>query len=147
MCPYHVCMHIMQSLQSCLTHCDPMDCSSPGSSVHGILQARILEWVAMPFSRGSSQPRGLTHLSWILCIAGRFSPAEPYHEDISSSALERPMGQKLSSIPNSQGRAEASCQQLYAWTTYRSINSSALSFLHSPTLTSIHDHWKNHSLD
>ena len=40
----------------CLTLCDPMDCSPPGSSVHGILQARILEWVALLFSRGSSQP-------------------------------------------------------------------------------------------
>ena len=39
------------------TLCDPMDCSPPGSSVHGILQARIVEWVAIPFSRGSSQPR------------------------------------------------------------------------------------------
>ena len=44
-------------LQSCPTLCDPMDYSPPGSSVHGILQARILEWVAMPSSRGSSQPR------------------------------------------------------------------------------------------
>ena len=43
--------------QSCLTPCDPMDWSPPGSSVHGILQARILEWVATSFSRGSSQPR------------------------------------------------------------------------------------------
>ena len=43
--------------QSCLTLCDPMDCSPPGSSVHGFLQARILEWVAISFSRGSSQPR------------------------------------------------------------------------------------------
>ena len=40
-----------------VTLCDPMDCSPPGSSAHGILQARILEWVAIPFSRGSSQPR------------------------------------------------------------------------------------------
>ena len=40
--------------QSCLTLCNPMDCSPPGSSVHGILQARILEWVALPFSRESS---------------------------------------------------------------------------------------------
>jgi len=40
--------------QSCLTLCNPMDCSLPGSSVHGILQARILEWVAIPFSRGFS---------------------------------------------------------------------------------------------
>ena len=44
-------------LQSFLTLCDPMDCSPPGSSVHGILQPRILEWVAMPSSRASSQPR------------------------------------------------------------------------------------------
>ena len=44
----------VQLLQSCLTLCDPMGCSPPGSSVHGILQARILEWVAMPFSMGSS---------------------------------------------------------------------------------------------
>ena len=43
--------------QSCLTLCDPMDCSPPGSSVHGTLQARLLEWVAMPSSRGSSWPR------------------------------------------------------------------------------------------
>ena len=43
--------------QSCLTLCDSMDCSPPDSSVHGILQARILKWVAIPFSQGSSQPR------------------------------------------------------------------------------------------
>ena len=43
--------------QLCLMFCNPMDCSPPGFSVHGILQARILEWVAIPFSRGSSQPR------------------------------------------------------------------------------------------
>ena len=42
--------------QSCLTICNPMDCIPPGSSVHGILQARILEWVAIPFSKESSQP-------------------------------------------------------------------------------------------
>ena len=44
-------------LQSYLTLCNPVDCSPQGSSVHGILQARILEWVAMPASRGSSRPR------------------------------------------------------------------------------------------
>ena len=55
--------------QSCLTLCNPMDCSPPGFSVHGILQARILERVAMPFSEGSSQPRNQTQVS---CIAGRF---------------------------------------------------------------------------
>ena len=52
---HHPCMHAASMmLQSRLTLCDPMDCSPPGSSVHRILQARILEWVAMPSSRGSS---------------------------------------------------------------------------------------------
>ena len=46
--------------QLCPTLCNPMDCSPRGSSVHGILQARILEWVAVPFSRGSSRPRDQT---------------------------------------------------------------------------------------
>ena len=55
--------------QSCPTLCDPIDCSPQGSSVHGILQARILEWVAVPFSKGSSQPRDWIHVSH---TAGRF---------------------------------------------------------------------------
>ena len=54
--------------QSCLTLCDPMDCGPPGSSVDGILQARILEWVATSFSRGTSRPRHGTRVS---CITGR----------------------------------------------------------------------------
>ena len=57
------------SLSCVRLFCDPMDCSLPGSSVHGILQARILEWVAIPFSRGSSRPKDQTQVS---CIAGRF---------------------------------------------------------------------------
>ena len=59
-----------QSLQSCLTLWNPINCSPPGSSVHGILQARILEWVVMPSSRGPSPPRGQTHVSRVSCIAG-----------------------------------------------------------------------------
>ena len=54
---------------ACLTLCDPMDSYPSGSSVHGIFQARILEWVAMPSSMGSSQPRDGTQ---VYCIAGRF---------------------------------------------------------------------------
>ena len=53
-----ICVHA-KSLQLCLTLCDPVDCSLSDSSVCGILQARILEWVAVSFSRGSSQPRSL----------------------------------------------------------------------------------------
>ena len=48
--------------------CDPMDCSPPGSSVHGLLQTRLLEWVAISFSRGSPQSRGQTHISCVSCI-------------------------------------------------------------------------------
>ena len=59
----------MKVAQSCPTLCNLMDCSPPGSSVHGILQARILEWVAFPFSRGSSHPRDQTQVS---CIADGF---------------------------------------------------------------------------
>ena len=55
-------------LQLCPTLCDSMNCSPPGSFVHGILQVRILEWVAMPFSRGSSQPRDRTLVSQVSCI-------------------------------------------------------------------------------
>ena len=65
-----------KSLQSCLTLCDPMDCIPPSSSVHGILQARILEWVAMLSSRGSSQPRHWNCLSYVSCI-GRQILAPP----------------------------------------------------------------------
>ena len=57
------CLLCTKSLQSCLTLCDPMDCSPPGSSVHGILQVKILEWVAMPSFRGSSWPRDWTCVS------------------------------------------------------------------------------------
>ena len=66
----HACV-CAKSLQLCLTLCDPMDYSPPGSSVHGVLQARILEWVAMPSSRASSRPRDQTHVSYISCIGRR----------------------------------------------------------------------------
>ena len=60
-----------KSLQSCPTLCDSMDCSPPGSSLHGILQTRILEWVAMPSSTGSSWPRDQTHVTYVSCIGRR----------------------------------------------------------------------------
>ena len=82
---------VSEVAQSCPTLCDPMDCSLQGSSVHGIFQARVLEWIAISFSRESSQPRDWTQVS---CIAGR-----------------------------------------------------RFNLLHSPTLTSIHDSWKNHGFD
>ena len=65
-CDFHGCA---QLLQSCLTPYDSVDCSLPGSSVHGILQAKILAWGTISFSKESSRPRNWTHIS---CIAGRF---------------------------------------------------------------------------
>ena len=59
---------VSEVTQLCPTLCDHMDCSLPGSSLHGILQARVLEWVAISFSRGSSRPRDWT---WVFCIPGR----------------------------------------------------------------------------
>ena len=61
---------IVAVVQSCLTLCDPMDCSPPGSSVHGILQVRILEGVAMPCARVSSWPRDRTHI-YVSCTGRR----------------------------------------------------------------------------
>ena len=77
--------------QLCPTLCDPMDCGPPGSSVHGILQPRILQWVAMPFSRGSSQPKDRTQVSH---TAGGFFTTEP---------SGNPMNTGVDSYPFSRG--------------------------------------------
>ena len=67
--PFSLCtvVYACSVTQLCPTLCDPMDCCPPGSSVHGILQARILEWVAIPSSRGSSWLRDWTNISCISC--------------------------------------------------------------------------------
>ena len=96
--------------QSCQTLCNSTNCSLPGSSVHGILQARILEWVAIPFSRGSSRPRDQTQVS---CISRQIlyhvnsSPKSHQfqfsHSVISNSASPRTAALQASlSITNSQ---------------------------------------------
>ena len=85
-------------LQSCSTLCRPVDCSPPGSSVHGILQARILEWVAMPSSRGSFLPRDQTCGS---CIASGFFTAE---------TSGKPTQNRISSL---EIKNSITCQQLY----------------------------------
>ena len=84
--PWSICKCVSvyaQLLQLCLTLCDPMDYSPSGSSVHGILQARIQEWVSMPSSRGFPWSRNWTHMSCGSCIAGRFftteCPGSPKH--------------------------------------------------------------------
>ena len=77
---YHdivVALACAQSLQLCPALCNHMDCSPPGSSVHRILLARIVEWVAMPSSRGYSQPTDWTQVFCIFLIAGEFFTTEP----------------------------------------------------------------------
>ena len=74
----HVCLSpCANSLQSCPTVCDPMDCSLPGSSVQWYSPGRILEWVVMPSSRGSSQPWNWTWVSCVSYIIGGFFTSEP----------------------------------------------------------------------
>ena len=100
------CMIHPHSLQLCPTLCDLMDCSMPGSSVHGILQARILEWVAISFSRGSSWPRDQTSISFVSWI-GRWIP---YHwtsgEALRSSQSNPKMRQKASFQQNYRNEGE-----------------------------------------
>ena len=81
-----MCVLVLKSLQSCPAFCDPMDYSLPGYSVHGILQARILEWVTMPSSKGSSQPTDRTQgsnshllclLHWQMCSLSLVPPGKP----------------------------------------------------------------------
>ena len=84
-----VCMLVTQS---CLTLCDPMDCSLPGSSVHGILQARILERVAIPFSRYLPEPGikpGLLHCRQILCrLSHQESPTKVLEVKLEDRRVE-----------------------------------------------------------
>ena len=101
---YVLCLRA-KSLQSCPTLCDPMECSSPGPLVHGILQARILERVAIPFSRGSSPPRDRTcvlHLlHWQVGSLPLAPPGKPFELSISYlfssfiGCLLQPQGQRI----------------------------------------------------
>ena len=75
-------------LQLCLTLRDPVDCRPPGSSVHGVLQARILEWIAIPFIRGSSQPRERIGLPYISCIGRRVFTTSSTWEAPPKSAIQ-----------------------------------------------------------
>ena len=80
------CMLRAKSLQLCPTLGDPIGCSPPGSSVHGILQARILEWVARPSSKGSSQSRDGTHIPYVYCIGRRVLHHLPQYSGSAANA-------------------------------------------------------------
>ena len=86
---YKIYVLCAQPLQSCPTLCNPIDCSPPDFSVHGVLQAKILEWVAMPSSRGSSQLRDWTCISCGYCAAGGFFTAEPPAKSIKFICIDK----------------------------------------------------------
>ena len=121
-----------KSLQSCPTLCDPIDGSLPGSSVPGILQVRTLEWVAISFSNARKWKVKVKSLQSCPTLSDPMDcslPGSSVHGIFQARVLE--WGAIAFSHPSILVLG----------------NSSALSFLYSPILTSIHDHWKNHSLD
>ena len=83
---YFICLLVCMCAKVASVVSDPMDCSPPGSSVHGILQARILDWAAVPSSRGSSWPRDWICISHIFCIC-RWVLYHQYHLGSPSSSL------------------------------------------------------------
>ena len=91
-------LRMLLAARSCLTLCDPMDCSLPGSSVHGVSQARKLKWVAMSSSRGSSQPRDQTQVFY---IAGRFFTVWVTREDLCYASLTT-IGRKKKAVSESR---------------------------------------------
>ena len=78
--------------QSCPTLCDPMDCSPPGSSIHGILQARILEWVAISSSRGSSRPKDEILVSMSPALANGFFTTSDTWEALKCGKCSQSVG-------------------------------------------------------
>ena len=99
-----LCMHA-KSLQSCPSLCNLADCSPPGSSVHGIIQVRTLEWVAMPPTRGSSQPRDQTFIFCVSCT-GRWVLYHQHHLGRPS-----PSSKTTPSCPNPTSHSWPCCAQ------------------------------------
>ena len=99
---------------------DPIDCSPPGSSVHGISQARILEWVAISFCRGSSRPRDWTQVSWVPALLVGSSPAEPLGSPTQCSSKPKfclsyaAFGKGLTTLCES-GWARSYCYNIVWW--------------------------------
>ena len=109
----------MSISQSCLAVCNPMNCSPPGSSVHGFLQARILEWDAIPFSRGSSWPRDFLHCRHTLYPLSHqgSQPNLEFRRMLLSSCVRNGLeGEglvgRLAKAQESEGHAEG----VWAWT-------------------------------
>ena len=106
--------------QSCPTFCYPRDCSPPGSSVHGFLQARTVEWVAIAFSRGSSRPTNRTQVS---CIEGR-SPALPVDSlptELQGKSPHRLEYSLIFEISESRGTSVMLCASVFTAAAAKSL--------------------------
>ena len=141
--------------QSCLTLCNPMDCSTPGLPVHHQLpkftQTHV-HWVGdaiQPSCPLSSPSPPAFNLFQHQCpfLISQFFASGGQSIGASASASVLLMNTQDWSPLGYTGWISRDSQESSPTPQFKSINSSALSFLHSPTLTSIHDHWKNHSLD
>ena len=98
-------------IQLCLTLYNPTDCNLPGSSIHGIFQASILEWLVIPFSKGSSRPRDW---NWVSCIAGRFFTICATREASKGTNLNRINEGQLKNLASSFKCPQKS-PSLYKW--------------------------------
>ena len=113
---YHQGFPLLLLNRSVMSHCNHIDCSPPGSSVHEIIQARLLEWVAISFSRGSFWPRDQTSFSCVSCLEARFFTTEPWQRipstytsnypslycmcvSLFSNKIQAPQGQDILSKP------------------------------------------------
>ena len=99
-------LHLLLLVSCVRLFCDTMDCSPPGSSVYGIFLARILQWIAIPFSRGSSQPRDQT---WVSYIAGRFFTIRATREWLQILCYPTHWEGDPSSLPLKSGLALVTC--------------------------------------
>ena len=110
-CHTCVCVCVWMSCAVVSDSCDLMNCSPPGFFVHGISQARILEWVSIPFSRGSSQPRDWT---WVSCIAGRFFIIWATRQEVCHPC-QNLIRKSLILFPPKNGRKEKTIQDFLTW--------------------------------
>ena len=101
-----MCACVLSHFSCVQLFCDPMDCRPLGSSVHGILQARILEWVALPLSKGSFQPRNRTWVSCISCIAGSFFTHGATQEALFPNDKAKKKKKKMPWTSSAQGISE-----------------------------------------
>ena len=155
---YGTCLQFSSVAQSCLTFCDPMDCSTPGFPVHHQLlefpQTHV-HWVgdaiqpSHPLSSPSPPAFSLSQhqdlFKWVSLShqVAKVLEFQLQHHSFQWTPRTDLLSNGLVGSPCSPGDSQESS----ATPQFKSINSSVLSFLHSPTLTSIYDHWKNHSLD